>query len=284
MLNTKFAKYSGAGNDFVIFLKEDLNERKLTQKDINRICDRRFGVGADGLIILSSSETCDFEMQYFNADGNAGSLCGNGARCAIKHAHISGLFTGDSAKFIVADELYSGNVLEGGNINFLLNNPSKIKKSFKIKAHNQLIESAFADTGSPHVVINCSDVLRDVNNLKSGYENLKDFPVLELGAEIRYHNDFAPAGTNVNFIELDENKLKIRTYERGVENETLACGTGSVASALIAGLSYGYKSPVSLQTFGGDYLTVDFEMNSNGFTNISLTGPAVKVFEGKILL
>lgn len=284
MRDFKFVKYSGAGNDFVIFLQKDLGSKALTDEEIIQICHRKFGVGSDGLIILSDSEKSDFEMEYFNADGKPGSLCGNGARCAIKHASESGLFSRESTIFNVGKEKYSGKVLSDTIIKFNLKPPLHLKKNFKIKAKDQLIESAFADTGSPHIVINCCDVLIQSNDPKSTYNNIDNFPVLELGREIRHHKDFAPNGTNVNFIEIKDDCIKIRTFERGVEAETLACGTGSVAVSLIAGLKYNFHSPIKIKTLSGDELVVEFNLEGIEFTNISLTGPAKKIFEGKILL
>jgi diaminopimelate epimerase len=145
-----------------------------------------------------------------------------------------------------------------------------------------MITSNFADTGSPHVVIKISDVLKDTVNPKSHFNSILDFPVFNLGKEIRYCNDFKPGGTNVNFIDLIDNVIHIRTYERGVEDETLACGTGSVAAALICYVTDDFIPPIKLKTYGGDYLTVNFEVENQKVKNLSLTGPAKIIFEGSI--
>jgi diaminopimelate epimerase len=284
MNNVRFVKYSGAGNDFVIFLSEDLPTNSLSESQIKHICDRRFGVGGDGVIVLAKSDKADFEMLYYNSDGKLGSLCGNGARCAIMHAYDSKLFAELSVNFIVGSESFSGKVLNHSDVKLKLNNPHRIKPHFKIKAFNQLIESAYADTGSPHVIININDVLIQPENPKSNYSKLEDFPVNTLGLEIRNHSDFAPTGTNVNFISVNGDSIGIRTFERGVEEETLACGTGSVAAAIISNIKYGLESPVKLKTFGGIELQVEFKKSGDDYTNINLIGPAIKVFEGKILL
>ncbi len=284
MLKTKFTKYSGAGNDFVVILSSDLKGMKLSENQVKQLCHRRYGVGSDGLIVISPSDVSDFEMEYYNSDGKPGSLCGNGARCAIKHASVTGFFDTDFVEFIVGKDKYSGKVIDENIVQFNLNNPFKVKKSFKIKAYDQLVESAYADTGSPHVVINCRDVLRNPTDLKSGYRDLSDFPVFQLGSEIRHHRDFAPSGTNVNFIEILEDSISIRTFERGVEQETLACGTGSVAAALILKLKYDFNSPVTITTKGSDKLVVKFDYSGIEFSSISLTGPAEKIFDGEILL
>jgi diaminopimelate epimerase len=145
-----------------------------------------------------------------------------------------------------------------------------------------MITSNFADTGSPHIVIKISDVLKDAVNPKSSFQSILDFPVFNLGREIRYCNDFKPGGTNVNFIDVIDNVIHIRTYERGVEDETLACGTGSVAAALICYVTDNLKPPIKLKTYGGDYLTVNFEIENQKVKNLSLTGPAKIIFEGSI--
>ncbi len=282
MKNISFTKMSGAGNDFVVFDRDENKDLNLSPEAIRKLCDRRFGIGADGVITVSNSEGYDFEMEYYNADGSTGTLCGNGARCAIKFADVSGRIKKGSTKFVVNNVEYTGAVLSSGLIRFDLNEPKEIKLDFKIKAGDQLINSSFTNTGSPHAVILIGDVLRQPAKNNSEYTNIEEFPVLPLGKEIRYHKDFAPAGTNVNFINIAHEKLYIRTYERGVEDETLACGTGSVASAVIAYKKGLLKPPVTLVTRGGDQLIVDFHEENSLFKNLSLTGPAVITFAGRI--
>ncbi|HED06580.1 MAG TPA: hypothetical protein ENI57_00495, partial [Ignavibacteria bacterium] len=167
---------------------------------------------------------------------------------------------------------------------FDFNPPQKIKLNFKVKAAEQLITANYADTGSPHVVIKINDVLEDPLNPLSNYDQLLEFPVYEIGKEIRNLPEFAPGGTNVNFIKIVNDSILIRTYERGVENETLACGTGSVAAAVIGNLVDGLEPPIKLITKSGEHLTVDFKNNNTNIENISLTGSAKIIFIGEYYL
>ena len=284
MEKISFYKMSGAGNDF-IFIDKNLSPDFVPNQDIIRkLCDRRNGIGADGVITVTNSNTYDFDMEYFNADGSTGSLCGNGARCAIKFADLSGKLKNRSAKFLSNNVPYSGEVLGENEIKFNFNPPVKLKYNFKIKAFGQLINACFADTGSPHVIIKIEDVLKESKNPNLSYTDLNEFPVFELGREIRYHSDFAPGGTNVNFIKINEGKIFIRTYERGVENETLACGTGSTAAAVIAYSTDKINPPISLITRGGDELIVNFDFQNQKIEGLSLTGPAKVTFTGEFPL
>lgn len=282
MINVTFKKFSGAGNDFILIDKKDFPKLNLSPNQIQKICDRRRGVGADGVLLIDDLEGFDFSMKYYNSDGSLGSLCGNGARCAIKYAKLSGRIS-EHTFFECNNEKFKGEIIDEKNVRFYFNNPTRIKKEFKLKLKNQLIKASFADTGSPHVVIRIDDVLQNPDKSDSYYKNISDFPVYDFGVEIRYHNDFQPEGVNVNFIKIDGNEISIRTYERGVENETLACGTGSTAAAILASLKYDLQPPVEIKTFGGDSLIVDFD-NKNGIQNVSLTGPAELVFTGQYFL
>ncbi len=279
-----FTKLTGAGNDFILFDKKLNDEVDLTPGNIRKVCDRRYGIGADGVLLISDGETHDFIMEYFNADGSAGSLCGNGARCIIKYAADSGRVKNNKTKFICGTSEYSGEILDTEIIKFYLNPPGSFKFNFEINAGNQIINTNFVDTGSPHAVIKIEDVLKESETPNSKYSNITEFPVFDIGREIRYANDFAPAGTNVNFIKIENQKIQIRTYERGVENETLACGTGSVAAALISHFTDSLNPPIELITKGGEVLTVDFKLVNETVSNVSLTGPAKSVFSGKIFI
>lgn len=272
---------SGAGNDFIVIDKNKNKGVSLNQKQISNLCSRRNGIGADGVILISNSKDSDFLMEYFNADGSTGSLCGNGARCAIQFASDSNKLKHSKASFNANNEKYSGEVVKKGIVKFELKPPSKVKLNFRIKAASQLIKSNFADTGSPHVVIEIEDVLALPKDLNSRYRNIQNFPVLEIGKEIRYSKDFAPNGTNVNFIQLKNNEVLIRTYERGVEDETLACGTGSVAAAIITSAIKSLNPPLKIKTWGGDELIVDFQRIGDRFDRVSLTGPAKTIFSGE---
>lgn len=275
-----FKKMSGAGNDFILVDKNQNAGLILTSEKIKNLCNRRNGIGADGLITIEGAAEHNYKMVYYNADGSTGSLCGNGARCAIWFAEKTGRLKNGIAKFVSNDAEYSGEVLSNELIKFNFNPPKQIKFNFKIKAANQMITSNFADTGSPHVVINIKDILKDAVNPKSSFKNILDVPVLKIGKEIRYSSDFKPAGTNVNFIDVKNEVIHIRTYERGVEDETLACGTGSVAAALICYVTDNLKPPINLKTYGGDNLIVNFEVENQKVKNLSLTGPAKIIFEG----
>jgi len=277
-----FKKMSGAGNDFIFIDKNQNPELILTSEKIKNLCNRRKSIGADGLITIEDLADYSYKMIYYNADGSTGSLCANGARCSIWFAEKTARLKNGFAKFIFNDAEYSGEVLEDELIKFNLNSPKQIKYNFKIKASGQMITSNFANSGSPHVVIRISDVLKDALNPKSSFQNIMDFPVINLGREIRHSSDFKPGGANVNFIDVIDNVIHIRTYERGVEDETLACGTGSVAAAVICYVTDNLKPPVTLKTYGGDYLTVNFEVENQKVKNLSLTGPAKIIFEGSI--
>lgn len=271
---------NGAGNDFVMVDRGDSCDHILSGEDIRAVCDRRRGIGGDGLIVLQQSPTADFEMIYYNADGKVGSLCGNGARCAIKFARLQGYFDTRVANFEVGGTKFSGEYLDENQIAFYAGPPKKIKLNFKIKAYGQLITSHYADTGSPHVVIEIANILEIPGKPQSGFTNLEKVPVIDIGKEIRYSRDFSPAGVNVNFVHRIGESVYVRTYERGVEDETLACGTGSIAAALVLNSKYGVHSPVSIKTAGGDTLNVEFSNNAGVYSGIKLTGPAKINFTG----
>jgi len=255
-----FSKYQGTGNDFVM-----VDNRKQgfipDEKTVEALCHRRTGVGADGLIIVESHDTYDFAMRYFNADGGESTMCGNGGRCAIAFAHAQGICSLQT-RFLAVDGLHEG-MIDGKRVLLKMQDVDKISKRDT---------GYFLDTGSPHFVIFTSGV--------------KDFPVLEEGRKIRYSKEFTPGGTNVNFVEiLNQTTLFNRTYERGVEDETLSCGTGSVAAAL--GFAYSRQnvsSPVTVLTRGGT-LQVSFEAKGNGtYADVWLQGPATPVFNGTVTI
>lgn len=282
MKEISFTKLSGAGNDFVLFDRKLNPDLVLSEEKIKKICDRRFGVGADGVLVISDIKGYAFDMKYFNADGSTGSLCANGARCALKYGSVSGRVQKEIVNFRANEIEYSGVIIDENKIKFFLNPPKNLKYNFKVKAAGQLITASFADTGSPHLVIKINDVLKNPAVISSFFRNINDVPVFELGRELRYLRDFAPGGTNVNFIQIEDGEIKIRTYERGVENETLACGTGSVASALISYVNDDLKPPIKLRVKSGDILEVDFEIENQNVKELSLTGPAEIIFNGEL--
>lgn len=257
-MHLHFYKYQGTGNDFVI-IDNRSNEIELTGEQIKFLCDRRFGVGADGLMLLELEPGADFKMVYFNSDGNESTLCGNGGRCINAFANKMGLIN-DRSKFIAIDGLHEA-VIHDGFVSLKMNDVKSIEKGENF---------FFLNTGSPHYV--------------KFVDDLKKFNVKEEGKKIRYSEAYAKEGTNVNFIEKTEDSLFVRTYERGVENETLSCGTGVTASALVAainGLASG-KNYCKVTTPGGE-LRVKFDkVLENNFYNIWLEGPAQFVFEGDI--
>jgi diaminopimelate epimerase len=281
MEKISFVKMSGAGNDFIMIDKDSNPHFDLTEKTIKSLCNRRTGIGADGLITIQNSDDSDFLMDYYNADGSGSTLCGNGARCGIFMAGLSGRIKNGKTIFVQNNINYSGEILDENKVKFNFNPPSDFKQGISFTAGNNTVSACFLNTGSPHVVINIKDIL---NSEGRAFSSLPDVPVFELGREIRFLDLFAPAGANVNFIAVADNKLFIRTYERGVEDETLACGTGSVAAALIANFIYDMPAPVSLITQGGDELIVDFVKQNGEIKNLSLTGPVKVVFTGKFFL
>jgi diaminopimelate epimerase len=253
-----FQKYEATGNDFVI-IDNRKGEYSFSIDQIKKICDRKFGVGADGLMLIEKHPTLDFNLIYFNSDGTT-SLCGNGSRAAVRMASSLGVINGH-ATFNAYDGLHDAEVLPNSIVRLKMNDVSEVKKSDN---------GFFINTGSPHFI-------QTVNNAK-------DFAVVEEGKKIRYSESFKPGGTNANFIELlPNNTIFVRTYERGVEDETLSCGTG-VTAAAIAAKFQGYQSPVGIRTLGGE-LSVEFKSSQDGsFTDVYLIGPAKKVFEGTLEL
>ncbi len=254
-MKIQFQKYQGTGNDFILIDNRNgafpANDLKL----ITRMCDRKFGIGSDGLILIQNHTVQDFNMVFFNPDGSK-SLCGNGSRCAVSFANHLGL-AGQKTRFLTTDGEHDAFFDETGMIHFSLHDVKEVK---------QFGDDLFIDTGSPHYIRFVKD--------------LKNLDVITEGRKIRYDPKFAPGGTNVNFVELQENFIAVRTYERGVENETLSCGTGVTACALAA-TKKGFKSPVRISTSGGN-LEVSFEQTSpDEFRNIYLAGPVKKVFEGE---
>lgn len=273
----RFTKCQGAGNDFILIDNRDGKvNRKLQELGIDmptfvrKLCAFHTGVGADGLILIEEPDNPenDFKWQFFNSDGSVAEMCGNGSRCAVRFAYENCIAKSEHVKFETLAGVIEAWVKKGGKVvKVQLTKPFGLKTNFEIKLGDVKLTANFLNTGVPHVVV--------------PVENLENVDVVKYGREIRYHEMFAPAGTNVNFIEpVSEDTIKIRTYERGVENETLACGTGSTAAAIIAykqGLVK--KKPVKVITKGGEILTIDFDDN---LEKVYLEGKVYKVFEGDL--
>jgi len=270
-----FTKMSGAGNDFVVIDKQLNKNLSVDESLVKKLCDRRNGIGADGLITVDDLKDYDFIMHYYNADGSTGSLCANGARCATYFASETGRLKSDAAKFLSNQVQYKAELISKEKVRFFLNAPKNIKYNFKIKVGGKLLNAHYADTGSPHVVI-------DINESNGFFGLLDELQVDLLGREIRNLPEFYENGTNVNFIEVKDSVVYIRTYERGVEAETLACGTGSVAAALICYVNHKLSLPIEIIPKSKEKLLVNFDVENSKVINLSLTGPAKIIFTGKI--
>lgn len=251
-----FFKYHGAGNDFILIDARSSHENILSSKAIESICRRRFGVGADGLMLLRSCEEYDFEMIYYNSDGLPGTMCGNGGRCITAFAKHLGLIK-DKTTFLASDGPHHATVEETGLIKLkMIDVPNIIEEN----------EYSFVNTGSPHYI--------------KFVENPDDIDIVAEGRKIRNSGTFKKEGTNVNFVSQTGKILYIRTYERGVEDETFACGTGSVASAIaFYSRNKSLGTNIKVKTLGGN-LEISFKAENGNYTDVYLKGPAVKVFEG----
>lgn len=258
-MTVKFYKYQGTGNDFIMIDNRAYGLIKNQTETIKKLCNRHFGIGADGLIYLQERPGFDFEMVYFNSDGNESTMCGNGGRCLIQFARHMGVIT-NQCRFMAIDGEHEGAILPDGNVSLKMVDVNGIKQQ-----DNDFV----LNTGSPHYV-------RFV-------PHVSDVPVVQDGRKVRYNDTFAQAGINVNFVErLGSNEIFVRTYERGVEDETLSCGTGVVASALAFAAQHEVAiNKVKVKTFGG-LLEVNWNPAEQGYNNIWLTGPAEVVFEGTI--
>ncbi|MDQ3278537.1 MAG: diaminopimelate epimerase [Bacteroidota bacterium] len=254
-----FYKYQGTGNDFVIIDNRD-GAVALSREQVNFLCDRRFGIGADGLMLLNSHPDYDFEMKYYNADGGESTMCGNGGRCLVKFASDRGIQR-DEYRFIAIDGEHLARIEANSNVALKMNDVAAVQKE---SGHYVL------NTGSPHYV----DLVQDVMDLN----------VVEKGRQVRYSETFAKEGINVNFVEKSgsPDHIIVRTYERGVEDETFSCGTGVTAAAIVCHQKEG-RNTINVKTKGGN-LRVEFEKTATGFQNIWLIGPAVQVFEGTITI
>ncbi|BAV07181.1 diaminopimelate epimerase [Filimonas lacunae] len=258
-MELQFYKYQGTGNDFVIIDNRD-NAISLTTEQVHKLCDRRFGIGADGLMLLGSKEGYDFEMVYYNADGRESSMCGNGGRCLVKFAYHMGIHKG-KYHFIATDGPHDATIEDNQWVHLKMKDVDGIKQHFS---------DSILNTGSPHYV------------KPVGGHKLDHFNVFAEGKAIRYNDTYAKEGINVNFVEELPKGIFVRTYERGVEDETLSCGTGVTASALVFAHNDNGFNRVEVKTLGG-HLAVEFDKTGEDtFRNIWLCGPAEFVFKGTI--
>ena len=259
-MTLNFTKYQGTGNDFIMIDERDLGDMDLSVAQISGLCDRRFGVGADGLIIIKSDSKSDFYVDYYNADGSQ-SFCGNGARCSVKFAREIGMID-SNCSFYAIDGLHEAEILANEDVKLLM---SPVNQIFEEEG------SCFiTDTGSPHYVQFVPD--------------LSETDIVDFGRKIRFGSRFSQNGINVNLAQLDENQILVKTYERGVEDETLSCGTGVTAVALAYAVHKNANQGITQILTKGGTLKVHWTKTDLGFDQIYLEGPAVKVYGGQVEL
>ena len=255
----EFYKYQGTGNDFVMIDNRQGHFPKDNIAYISHLCHRRFGIGADGLILLENDEATDFRLVYYNADGNQSSMCGNGGRCIVAFANSLNIIENNTA-FIAIDGLHHATISDDGIVSLQMKDVSDIKIT---------TDYVFLNTGSPHHI--------------EMVENLAQLEVAELGAKIRYSDLYKNEGSNINFVkQLSDNSFAVRTYERGVEDETLSCGTGATAVAIaMNAIGNTNSNSIEIQVEGGK-LEVSFNKIGDNYSNVFLKGPAVFVYKGTI--
>jgi len=271
-MTLEFLKMSGAGNDFILL--DNRNARiVLTPEQVAKLCHRQFGIGADGLMLLVPSLTgkADWAWRFYNSDGSDAAMCGNGARCFARYIQRTTGWTRPTVTFETAAGVITAE-FQGERVTINLTAPHDLRLSEKVATQAGVLEVSSINTGVPHAVVFVEDADKAM--------------VQPLGSELRWHEHFKPRGTNVNFAQVHgTNQLRVRTYERGVEGETLACGTGVTASALVASRLHGFTSPIRIQVQSGDELSVSFQSDGQGgFSDVRLGGPASFVFEGRILI
>lgn len=264
----EFYKMSGSGNDFILIDNRDQVLDGLDLKSFaSSVCRRKVSVGADGLIVIENSDRADFRWKFFNADGSEAEMCGNGGRCAARFAFLKGI-AGERLSFETKAGIIDAQV-RGDVVKLRLTDPKDLKLDCVIPVMGAEFPLSSINTGVPHAV--------------AFIDGIEDFNVFGYGREIRFHEAFKPAGTNVNFVRKEgKGRIRVRTYERGVEDETLACGTGAVASALIASSKRLVDSPVEILVKSGEILTIHFERKGNEFSKVYLEGKASVIYEGRI--
>ena len=265
-----FTKMNGAGNDFIM-VDNRSQSLQLTKAQIAQLCDRHRGIGADGLLAVEPAQSgADARMRYYNADGGEVEMCGNGARCFARFVQRLEGGGRQAVSFETQAGILSASC-EGELVRLAMSLPHGLEMAARLAVADTTLEVHSLNTGVPHAVV--------------VVEDLESTPIVKWGAALRYHEHFQPKGTNANFMKvLAPGRIAIRTYERGVEDETLACGTGMVACALIHHLLHGASSPVSVEVRGGDTLHIGFTATGDSFANVTLTGPADFVFDGQAAL
>ncbi len=269
-----FTKMSGAGNDFVV-----VDNRRGIIKDAANfavtVCNRRLGIGADGLLLVENHDSSAFAMKYYNADGSNAGMCGNGGRCIAKFAYDNGIVTNSVFTFEGFGHIYTVERLGSTRYTLTMKTPHGHRTDQQLNVDSGIITANYLNTGTDHSVIFLDD--------NKGLGPLEKTEIFRLGRAVRYHEVYKPIGVNANFVaRLDANLIQIRTYERGVEDETLACGTGSVASALLSSVKYGMTSPIKVKVQSGEFLEIGFRSNGENFSEVTLTGSAVNTFNGEI--
>jgi diaminopimelate epimerase len=262
MKNMKFTKMVASGNDFVVIEAVKGQPSRASLSGLaKRLCDRKYGAGADGLLLLRKSGPDSIQMRIFNSDGSEAEMCGNGSRCASLWTGLKRLNLKTRAGIIES-------IVKKGQVKVKLTSPKNLRLDIPLKINNRSLKVNFINTGVPHAVI-----------FVSGLDKIN---AQDIGRQVRYHKKFAPAGTNVDFIEvLGKDAVKVRTYERGVEDETLACGTGSVAAALIFALKASSANKIYVHTKSGEVLKVYFKKGNDGFSDVWLEGKAQAVYKGE---
>lgn len=266
-----FAKMSGTGNDFIVIdHRRPLVPEGKQSEFVSRVCRRMFSVGADGVIFIEGSEKADFSWRFYNGDGSIAEMCGNGARCAARFAFARGIAEKKMSFETLAGIIEAEVVNDTGDVSLLMTAPFDYRTDLEAELDGKTTEISFMNSGVPHAVI-----FKDEG---------EEIAVKKWGHAIRFHKQFAPAGTNVNFVQsLKDGTIRVRTYERGVEDETMACGTGAVASAIFAANRGLVASPVTVITSGGEKLTIVFDLNQDGTAeNVYLQGPARIIYIGQL--
>jgi diaminopimelate epimerase len=270
MASIPFFKMSGAGNDFVVL---DNRQAQVTG-DLHRfsaaVADRKRGIGGDGVLLVEPSQRKDFRMRYFNADGSEADMCGNGGRCIARFANLVGA-AGTQMQFENLAGDFQATVLPDGQVDLQMTLPHSMQLDMDLPVDGKVWKGHFLNTGVPHVVVPVDDLAK--------------VDVFGLGKKLRFHEAFAPKGTNANFVQVTgPNSISVRTYERGVEDETLACGTGSVAAAILMARLGKVSSPVAVRTHGGDTLVISFKLKGDSAEEVFLKGQAEVTFQGQLEL